>query len=158
MGWFKAEHIRNNEIIDQQFFKNGITTEGANRILDIAFRNQALIPTWYAGLIANSGSPSLAAGDTHASHAGWSELHAEYSQATRPVWTPSAAASRIITNGTAITFDFTTTAAVYGVFLTNGNTKGSTSSSFIIWAHGAFTVPGSYVNGDQLKVTYSTSL
>ncbi len=157
-GLFTFEKWRGGKLIDVAQFSNGITNEGANKQLDVGFRAQAAITTWYIGLINNTGTPSLAAGDTHASHAGWSELYSEYSQSVRPTWTPSAASGRVIANATPVTFDFTTTAPIYGAFLASLSTKGSVSGSGIIWATGAYTTPATFGNGDSLKVTYQTSL
>ena len=131
---------------------NGITDIGINAILDIAFRNQTQIATWYAGLIDNSGFTALAAADTMASHAGWSESVA-YSDANRITWSTIAAASRLITNTTTMDFSINATATINGIFITSDNTKSGTSGT--LWSTASFSTTRSVVNGDTLRLTYS---
>ena len=59
---------------------NIVTTAGLNDVIDVYLRNQTQTATWYVGL--TDGTPTVAAGDTMASHAGWTEVTA-YSESVR---------------------------------------------------------------------------
>jgi len=50
---------------------NAATDEGLNSVLNVYFHAATQISTWYIGLITGTGT--LAAADTLASHAGWTE-------------------------------------------------------------------------------------
>lgn len=151
---FRLEHFRNGRLIDVDDFHNDIVTEGKNSLLDIMFRAQTQLTSWYIGLIDNSGFSALAAGDTMASHAGWTEF-TNYSQANRVTWTTIAASGGSITNTTAATFDITGSGTLYGGFVTSDNTKGGTSGK--LWATAAFNTTKPVTNGDQIKLTYTVS-
>jgi hypothetical protein len=153
-GKFKVQHIRKGEVIGEYDFPNGITNEGKNSALDILF-NAAAQPTWYIGLINNSPAPTLAAADTMASHAGWSET-TDYDEANRVTWNPEAAASQSVAN-TVTSADFTinATVTVYGIFVATSNTKGGATGT--LWATAAFPSPVGLVDDDLLKVIYTVS-
>lgn len=151
-GTFMVEHWRAGKLIGMHQFKNGITNEGKDHILDVGFHAASQITTWYVGLIDNSGFSALAAGDTMSSHAGWSESTA-YDEATRVEWTEGAASSQSITNATALTFTMNATATIYGIFITSGSAKSGTSGT--LWSTGAFSSPVAVASADELKVTYT---
>jgi hypothetical protein len=156
------EHWRPNpetgvpEKIGEYSFENDITNEGKNLILEIMFHDgtQIASSSWSAGLISNSGYTGLAAGDTMASHGGWTEFTG-YTQSTRVAWGPGAAASQQITNSTPMTFDINASGTVKGIFVTSNNTKSGTSGK--LWATGLFTADVPVTNGDQLKITYAVA-
>lgn len=151
---FRLEHIRNGQVIDVDEFYNDITTEGKNSLLDIMFRAQTQLTSWYVGLIDNSGFSALAAGDTMASHAGWAEF-TNYSQSTRVQWVQIAASGGSITNTTSVVIDITGSGTLYGGFITSDSTKGGTSGK--LWATAAFNTTKPVTNGDQIKLTYTVS-
>lgn len=153
-GKFKVQHFRNDELIGEHDFKNDITNEGLNRILEVMFHSGTQLTTWYSGLIDNAGFSAIDPTDTMASHAGWSEA-TQYTQANRVSWSPGAASGRSITNSTAFQFDINATKTLYGIFITSNNTKGGTTG--VLWSTGAFSSPLSVVNGDTVKVTYTVS-
>lgn len=136
--------------------KNDITNQGKNDLFDIMFHDgtQIASSSWFIGLISNSGYSALAAGDTMASHAGWTELTG-YSQATRVAWGPGASASQVITNASPATFDINASGTAKGVFITSNSTKGGTTGR--LWSTALFTADVPVSNGDQLRVTYSLS-
>lgn len=72
-GIFRLRLERAGKIITDIEIPNGVTDQGANRILDLFFLNLANT-TWDIGLIDNAGFTAVAASDTAASHAGWSQL------------------------------------------------------------------------------------
>ena len=64
-------------------FPNLVVTTGKNDLLNKYFLGSAYTAAFYVGL---KGTGTIAAGDTMASHAGWSEITG-YSNATRPTFT-----------------------------------------------------------------------
>ena len=153
-GKFRLEHWRDDVLIGIHEFKNGVTDVGINNLLDIEFFTTAKISTWYLGVIDNSGFTALAAADTMASHAGWTEFQT-YNEANRVTWVTGAASSKSITNATPASFNITGTATLNGIFAVSENTKGGTTG--ILWATGSFVTPIPVVNGDILKITYTVT-
>ncbi len=129
---------------------NAATDEGLNSVLNVYFHAATQISTWYIGLITGTGT--LNAADTLASHAGWTE-GTDYT-GNRLEWTEGAASSQSITNGTAVDFPITGTMTVKGAFLSSAAT-GTTGTLFCT---AAFTGGDQVVgNGDTLKVTYTVT-
>lgn len=134
------------------------TDEGKNLIvdtgLDYFLENDVVAAALYIGL--TDGTPTVAAGDTMASHAGWVEVTA-YSAGTRPAWGQGAASGGVTTNATAVTFTANGTTTVGGGFLTTDNTKGgSTGTLFSVKA--ATEGDRALVNLDTLDVTITLTV
>lgn len=116
---------------------------------------------WFIGLYGAGASNNPAAGDTAASHAGWTEVTA-YSQSTRPASTFGAATAAnpsVISNSASpAQFSITGTTTVGGAFLISNSTKGGTTG--ILFSAADFQTPGdrSVVSGDIINVTYQFSL
>jgi len=156
-GKFKVEHIRAGKVIGEHEFPNGIVDVGLNKILDDMFDGgSAASPSasWYTGLIDNSGFSTLAAADTMASHAGWTE-NQDYAEATREAWGVGAAASRSVTNAVTMDFSINATVTINGIFVVDNSTKGGTTGT--LWATASFSSAVAATNGDTLKVTYTVS-
>jgi hypothetical protein len=125
------------------------------------FTGSSYTAAWYLGLYGAGASNTPAAGDTMASHAGWTEVVA-YSQATRPACTfgtPSTANPSVATNSASpATFSINGTTTVGGAFLTSNNTKSGTTGT--LYSAADFSAPGdrAVVSGDTLSVTYTLSL
>jgi len=119
------------------------------------------VTTWYLGLYGAGASNTPAAGDTMASHAGWTEVTA-YSNGTRVTATFVAATTAnpsVVTNtASPAVFNINGTATVGGAFLTSNDTKGGTTGT--LFSAADFGSPGdrSVVNSDTLSVTYTFSL
>ena len=64
-------------------FVNTVVTVGKNHILDTEFAGSAYTAAWDMGLVDGGSAPTIVAGDTMASHAGWTE-NTGYSNANRP--------------------------------------------------------------------------
>jgi len=109
----------------------------------------------YFGLITGPGSgTTFAAGDTLASHAGWSESVLVGSRKAITFGTPTTATPSV-TIGTAAVFTVTSAATIAGAFVTNA----STGTSGVLFAEGDFTGGDkSVTTGDTLSVTYTFSL
>lgn len=154
-GKFVIEHYDANGNLKGKYdVPNGIVDVGLNHILETEFRSGSQITTWYIGLIDNSGFSALAAADTMGSHAGWTE-NTDYDEASRPTWSPGAAASRQITNGTTVDFTMNDTATIKGIFITSNNTKGGSTGT--LWSTAAFGSTVAVAASDVLKVTYTLS-
>jgi hypothetical protein len=133
--------------------KNLVVTAGRNDLLDKYFSGSSYTASWYLGLIDSGGT--YAAGDTMASHAGWTE-NTGYSNSTRPAptWNSAASASK---STTATAFNINATGTIGGAFLTTNNTKGGTTG--ILYSAGNFTGGNrSVASGDTLNVTYTASV
>lgn len=129
---------------------NAATDEGLNSVLNVYFHAATQITTWYIGLITGTGT--LNAADTLASHAGWTE-GTDYT-GNRLEWTEGAASSKSITNGTAVSFPCTDTMTVKGAFLASV----ATGTEGVLFCTAAFTGGDQGVgNGDTLKVTYTVT-
>lgn len=125
------------------------------------FSGSAYTAAWYIGLYGAAASNNPAAGDTAASHAGWTEVTA-YSQATRPACTfgtaTTADPSVISNSASPATYSINATTTVGGAFLISNSTKGGTTGT--LFSAADFQSPGdrSVVSGDTLSVTYQFSL
>jgi hypothetical protein len=125
------------------------------------FKGSGYTAAWYIGLYGSGATNDPAAGDTMASHAGWTEVTA-YSQATRPAATfgtaTTADPSVIDNSGSVAVFSINGTTTVGGAFLTSDNTKGGTAGT--LFSAADFQSPGdrSVVDDDTINVTYQFSL
>jgi hypothetical protein len=140
---------------------NLVVNVGLKDMNDKYFSGSSYSAVWYLGLYGAAASNNPAAGDTMASHAGWTEVTA-YSQATRPQCNFGAATTAdpsVISNSASVAvFSINGTTVVGGAFLTSNNTKGGTTG--ILFSAADFQAPGdrSVVNGDVINVTYTFSL
>jgi hypothetical protein len=141
--------------------KNLVVNAGLQYMAGSALTSVTQITTWYLGLYGAGASNTPAAGDTMASHAGWTEVVA-YSNATRVVATLATAttANPSVATNTAspAVFNINGTATVGGAFLTSGSAKSGTTGT--LFSAADFGAPGdrSVVSGDTLSVTYTFSL
>jgi hypothetical protein len=138
---------------------NLVVNQGLKDMNDKYFSGAAYSATWYLGLITGPGSgTTFAAGDTLASHAGWTEF-TDYS-GNRGAVTFGAATTAdpsVITNPSPVAFTITGAGGtVAGAFLTNV----ATGTSGILFSESDFQSPGDRVtvSGDVLNVTYQFSL
>lgn len=154
-GKFKVELIRDGNVIETIEFNNTVMNEGKNKLLDVFFRNQTQIATWYIGLMDNAGYSANPVTDTMSSHAGWAESVA-YSEGVRQTWAVDAAASQQIANGvTAATFSINATATLRGIFVASNSTKSGTTGT--LWASALFPSTLPVANGDSVKITYTVA-
>jgi len=132
--------------------------EGKNLIvntgLDYLLENDVVAATLYIGL--TDGTPTIAAGDTMASHSGWTEVTA-YDEGSRPEWGQGAASGGVTTNGTAVTFTASGSTTVGGGFLTTNATKGGTTGT-LFSVKAATEGNRSLVDDDTLDVTISLTV
>lgn len=138
-------------------FSNLVTTAGKNDALDKYLSGSAYTAAWYLGLISITGyGGGPAAGDTAASHGGWTEDQ-NYSQASRPTAAFSAASAGSKALSSALTFSINAATTIKGCFLISNATKGGTTG--ILYSAGLFTGGDKPVaNGDTLNVSYTASM
>ena len=149
-----------------QLAHNVVTDVGVNAMLDAALAGSAYTVTGpFMGLIGAAGySAPPAAGNTMASHTGWTEA----GTANAPTYTGprktvawSAASSRVKTPSVAPVYAITGTGTVKGVFLVYGSGAVSTidSTAGVLYSAGLFSGGDqAVVNTNTVTVTYSTSM
>ena len=126
------------------------------------FSGSSYTATWFLGLYGSGSTNSPAAGDTMASHAGWTEF-VNYSNATRVAATfvtATTANPSVVTNAASpAAFNISGAGGtVAGAFLTSGSAKSGTTGT--LFSEADFGSPGdrAVVSGDTLSVTYQFSL
>ena len=161
-GVFKVTCIGvDGQVKWEKNLKNLVVNVGLKDMNDKYFTGSAYTAAWYIGLYGAAASNDPAAGDTAASHAGWTEV-VPYSNATRPAATFAAATTAdpsVITNSASpASFSIDATATVGGAFLISDNTK--SGSTGVLFSASDFAAPGdrSVASGDTLNVTYTFSL
>ena len=127
--------------------ENLVTTAGKTDLIDKYFKGSAYTAAWYMGL---KGTGSAAAGDTLASHAGWSEV-TPYS-GNRPAITFGTTSSGSNT-ATAVSYSCNGSATVAGAFVASVNT----GTSGTLYSAGDFAASRAVVSGDTLNVTLTVS-
>lgn len=140
---------------------NLVVNVGLKDMNDKYFTGSGYTATWHLGLYGAAVSNNPVAGDTMASHAGWTEV-TTYSQTNRPACTFGAATTAdpsVITNsGSPAVFSINGTTTVGGAFLTSDNVKGGTSG--VLFSAADFQAPGdrAVVSGDTISLTYEFRL
>lgn len=133
--------------------ENLVTNEGLNYILDAGLSGASPDTTWFIGLI--SATPTVAAGNTLASHAGWTEVTA-YDEGARQAWVDGGVSSQSVSNvGSPAVFTISADGTdVGGAFLCGVNS----GTSGTLYAAGAFTAGNkSLDDGDTLEVTFTAT-
>lgn len=129
---------------------NLVTSEGLNDLLDKYLKGSTYTAAFYVGL--TDGTPTTAAGDTMASHAGWAD-DATYSESVRQTLTLGTVSSQSVDNSASkAVFSINGTATIGGAFVTTSSTKSGTTGT--LYGVGAFTGGNKGVtSGDTLNVT-----
>ena len=123
-----------------------VVTVGRNALLDLSFA-----AGWYVGLVDNAGFTAYAAADTMASHAGWTEA-VLYTEATRQLYSPAAAAAGSATNSAAkAVFTISATATIRGAFLATSAVKSGAAGT--LYGVGDFVVARNVIISNVLHVT-----
>lgn len=128
---------------------NIITNEGLNHVLDVVLSGGTQDTTWF--VLLTDGTPTVAAGDTLASHGGWTEVTA-YDETNRVAFVDGGAASQSLDNSASpatFTIDSDST-TVGGAGLAGVNT----GTSGVLFSVGAFSAGDkSLDDNDTLDVT-----
>jgi len=129
---------------------NLMVNEGLDELLDKFYKGSSYTGAFYVGL--TDGTPTVAAGDTMSSHAGWAEVD-DYDEATREALTLGTVASQSVDNSASkASFAINATVTVGGAFLTTNSTKSGTTGT-LIGAVAFSAGDRSAQSGDTLNVT-----
>jgi hypothetical protein len=126
--------------------ENLVVTVGKNDMLDKYFAGSTYTAAWYMGLVDGGTTPTYAATDTLASHAGWTESTA-YSGTNRITvgWNAASAGSKA------------GTATIAGALMCQTQARATTTG--ILYSAGNFTGGNrAVVLNDVLQVTYTATL
>lgn len=132
--------------------KNLWVNAGIQHMMDATLSGSSQVTTWYVGL--TDGTPTVAAGDTLASHVGWVEV-SDYT-GNRQAWVEVRSGQSMTNTASKASFPIDQDATtIGGAFLASAAT-GTTGTLFCA---AAFTGGDkSADNGDTLEVTYTFSL
>jgi hypothetical protein len=160
-GVYKVQCVGADGLVKwEEEMHNLVVNQGLQSMVSVYLDGATQITTWYIGLITGPGSgTTIAAGDTLASHAGWTEF-TNYSgnRKTATFGTATTADPSVIDN-TASPASFSITGAggtVAGAFLASVDT----GTSGTLFSASDFQSPGDrvVVSGDTLNVNYTFSL
>lgn len=123
-----------------------VVNEGLNYILGVTFSDETQDTTHYVGL---KGAGSMAAGDTMASHAGWTEITSYAGD--RKAWVEQGASGQEIENtGNAASFAISGACTVAGAFIC----VPETGSAQELVCGVDFSSSRTLADGDTLNVIY----
>ena len=130
--------------------KNTVVNVGLDDVLDKYFKGSAYTAAFYVGL--TDGTPTVAATDTMASHAGWTEVVA-YSEGVRQTLTLGTVASQSVSNtASKAIYSINGTTTIGGAFTTTNSTKSGSTGT--LYGAAALTLGDKGLNsGDTLQVT-----
>lgn len=131
-------------------FHNLITTEGKNDVLDKYLKGSSYTAAFYVGLKATG---SVAAGDTLASHSGWSEL-TDYSGNRKALTLGTVASGSVDNSASPASFAINATITVTGAFVATA----SSGSSGVLYSAGEFSTSKAVASGDTLNVTVTLTM
>ena len=134
-------------------FDNLVVNAGLNDNLDRYFKGSSYTAAWYVGLTA--ATPTPAAGDTLASHAGWVEF-VQYDEATREALTLGTVSSQSVDNSASkAVFTIATNGSVIGgAFVTDESSYTESPQTGVLYGVGAFSGGNkSADDGDTISVT-----
>lgn len=137
---------------------NLVMNEGLAYMNDTFFSGSGYTKSWYLGLISGT-APTIAAADTLASHAGWTEVPVTtgYTGNRKAVtFTSATSADPSVCAGGSVSFAMLGTYVVSGAFLCTV----ASGTSGTLFSASEFEAPGdrSVVSGDTLNVTYTFQL
>ena len=159
LGYFTIECLdKDGNVKWRDENHNLVVNVGLQYMCGTALTTTTQLTTWYIGLYGAGASNTPAAGDTLASHAGWTEI-TPYT-GNRPACTFTAATNAnpsVATNSSSpASYAINATATVGGAFLCSA----ASGTSGTLFSAADFQSPGdrSVVSGDTLNVTYTLSL
>ena len=134
--------------------ENLVMDVGLDEYLQRIWKSSAFTASDFIGLTDDT--PTIVAGDTMASHAGWVEAQG-YTEGTREAFTPGTVAGQSVDNSASkASFSINATDTIGGAFATDNNTKGGTTG--ILLGAAAFSGGDKAVaNLDTLNVTVTST-
>ena len=118
-------------------FRNTVMTVGKNEVLDKTFKASGYTASWFVGLVDSASYSAIAAADTMASHAGWTET-TQYDEANRQALTLGTPSAGSVNNSASkAVFTINATRTVKGCFVVNNNTKSGTTG--VLFSAGLFS-------------------
>jgi len=159
-GVFVAECYGQDGVLKwRDTIHNLVTTVGKNDLLDKYIAGSGYTATLRMGL---KGAGTAVAGDTQASHAGWTErggTNAPAYTGNRPSPSFSAASGGSKATSAAVSFAITSSGNVDGCFMNNGGSATKDDTTGILFSAGDFSGGAKTVaNGDTLNITYTLSV
>ena len=139
---------------------NLVVNQGLQDMNTKYFSGSAYTAAWFVGLVTGPGSgTTFAAGDTLASHAGWTEFTNYSGTRKAAVFGTATTADPSVISNSASPAAFTISGAggvVAGAFLCSV----TSGTSGVLFSESDFQAPGdrTVVSGDTLNVTYTFSL
>lgn len=141
--------IHGSRLLWREAWENIVVNQGLDDLLGVTLSATTQDTTWFIGL--TDGTPTVAAADTLASHAGWVEVTA-YDEVNRVAWVDGGESAQSISNS-ASPADFTINVngtTIGGAFLAGVNT----GTAGRLYAAGAFTAGDKLLDdNDSLAVT-----
>ena len=135
---------------------NLVTTEGLNYLLDCTLKTGLASPSWYVSLV-KAKTTGYAAGDTMASHSGWTEgAYTTDWTGNRIAFTPGTIATGSVDNSASkAVFPILGTLTISGALLCTG----ATGTAGKLYGVGDFVGGAKSVGaGDSLSITVTPSL
>lgn len=126
---------------------NLVMTAGKTDIIDKYLKGSSYTAAWFLGL---KGAGTIAAGDTLASHAGWTEVTPYSGNRPGITWGTTTTGSN---TATAVSISITSTSTVAGAFVCTV----ATGTSGVLYSCSDFSASRSVSNGDTLNVTATES-
>lgn len=133
---------------------NLIVNTGLDHILANYWKGSAYTASHFVGLLSDA--PTVAATDTMAAHAGWTEVE-DYAEASRPALTLGSVSGQSVDNvASKATYNVNAPVTIGGSFITTDNTK-SGATGVLIGAVGFNGGSRVAKAGDTLNVTVTLS-
>ena len=155
-GFYNVECVgADGQVKWSDTIKNLVVTVGKNDLLDKYFAGSSYTAVWYMGLVDGTSTPTYAATDTLASHAGWTE-NTGYVGINRISVGWNAASSGYKTS-TSTTFSINVSGTIAGALLTVTQAKATTTG--VLYSAGNFTGGSrTVISGDTLNIVYTASV
>jgi len=135
---------------------NIVVNQGLDHVLDTQLSGGTPVTTWYVELI-DGGPPTLVAGDTYQSHAGWTEV-TNYT-GERQTWVDGGVSAQSVSNsGSPASFAILGAVTVGGVALVSFATKSDVSTGKFMYSEVAFSSDRGLDTGDTLEITYTQTM
>jgi hypothetical protein len=157
-GVYKVQCVgADGQVKWEEELHNKVVNVGLQDMVNTYLDAGTQITTWYLGLITGPGA-SVVAGDTLASHSGWTEFSSYTGSRKAAVFGTATTADPSVVNNTASPASFTMSGSgtVGGAFLCSA----ASGPTGVLFSESDFQTPGdrTVVSTDVLNVTYTFSL